>query len=226
MCYLKHTTDALIIFYRIMLSVLSDQRCKYRAFSNMQLSSIRHRDSVANPCCRSLLWLKRSICPSALSTVWGYFRTVPDRMVLYYGLAWLKGKRPGFVSHRVHVFFGPHLATQWPSTSLLTIPLPLAIKPGCWGLQSWLTGLVTQIKLNDIHKRHFVNCSASYKVIAAPWGEDRVKPNLYPLMWLNFLVINCCTFYSFQYILYVTTIFMSSFQSFLISVRLGGKLTH
>lgn len=125
-----------------MLSVLSDQRCKYRAFSTMQLPSVRHRDSAVNPCCHILLWLKHSICPSALNTVWGYLKTVPDWMGEQ---GWREGGRPGSVRHGVCVCSSPHLATRWPSDNHLASRdhSPLGYKtrtviPTLLTLQGWL----------------------------------------------------------------------------------------
>lgn len=60
--------------------------------------------SAVNSCCHRLLWLKSSICLLALNTIWGYFGTVPNRIVLYYGLAWQREKRPGFATHGVYFF--------------------------------------------------------------------------------------------------------------------------
>ena len=87
---------------------------------------------TANPCCHSLLWLKHSICLSAFSAVWGYFRTVPNGRALYHGSARLKGERPGLAAHGICVIFSPHVATsatfQQVTWSLSTTALP-PVKP-------------------------------------------------------------------------------------------------
>lgn len=165
--------------------------------------------------------------PFSISTVWGYFRTVPNRMVLCYGFARLRGRRPGLCGSESLCDLQPSLRYlgDLPTRQPLSATAPSSVKPG-WDYLPffWLHGVVTH-RAHKMTDGKSTNCSASYRVSTEPCGEHGVKPSLHPLVEFNFSIINCYTLFSFQYILYIRTIFMSSFQSFLISVRLGGKLT-
>lgn len=152
---------------------------------------------------------------------------MPNRRVLCYGFTRPRERRPGLCGSESLCDLQPSLSylVTFQQGSSLSAMAPLSVKPG-WDYLPffWLHGMVTHRshKMTDGKSTH---CSASYRVSAGPCGEHRVKPNPHPSVEFDFSTINCYTLFSFQYILYIRTIFMSSFQSFLISVRLGGKLT-